>query len=102
MKKTKKELLAKIEVEVNAGRYEASIYSHGIWGRGLIMCIELRVTVDGEDVTKYALFSAAGYGKLHDEPRLYDGRMFEKHQVYYDRVLNIIHDGKTLSRYISF
>lgn len=102
MRNTKKVLLAKMQDAIERGDYTASVYSYGVWGRGLIMCIELRVMVDGEQVTKYPLFSAAGYGRLHDEPREYDGRMFEKHKPYYARVLNIINDGETLARYISF
>lgn len=99
---SKKQLLAKMQEEVKSGRYEAYVYSHGVWGRGLIMCVELIVNIDGETVIKYPLFSAAGYGKMHDMPRVYDGRMLEKHKPYYGRVMDIITDGKKLSRYISF
>lgn len=101
MRNTKK-LLDKMQVEVNAGRYTAAVYSFGVWTAGLIVCVELRANVDGKNVTKYAIFSARGYGKLHDAPRHYDGRMLEKHNIYYRRVLDIINDGPTLSRYISF
>lgn len=100
----KNELQSVIECVKN-GDYIYSQYSYGAWSAGYITNYQIEI-LDAEHIRKYGrciywvLFSARGYGRVLTYGRTYNRSWYDKYEYYDNKVLEIMRDGETLSRYL--